>query len=233
MQLFCVVFLGLLFTSAQSQAGLCPVISVQPQGLSIPMHATATISVVASRAGTHSYKWYRNGRRVGGANGSVLVLSNVTSRVAGTYHVEIRNSSGTTVSSNAVLTVLRPPLMITGTKMTPTGLQIRLDNLTVASCVIYTSSDLVNWKAVSTNRVSSGTVVYTDPSALAHPICFYKAREHTVAQSRGNHGGNSRGDEDDCDQRDDDSDDDDHDNNDDDNEDRSGHRDDRNRSDDR
>jgi hypothetical protein len=82
-------------------------------------------------------------------------------------------------SSSAALVVINPPvqdLPIAAGTMTPSGFTLQLSGLTVSTCVIYASTNLVDWTPLATNSVSSGSVTYTDSSATNRSLRFYRAK---------------------------------------------------------
>lgn len=94
-----------------------PVITSQPQSLTVTNGANATFSVTATGSGTLSYQWYLNGTNaVNNGTQSSLLLEAVTTNQAGAYSVVVRNSAGATSSDPAQLTVVipapnRPPVV--------------------------------------------------------------------------------------------------------------------------
>jgi autotransporter-associated beta strand protein len=93
-----------------------PVIIGQPQSVTVSAGATAVFAV--TNTGTSpTYQWYfgseplNNGPTVTGANGPILTLTQAEDANAGTYSVVLGNSAATVTSSNAVLTVIDPPVI--------------------------------------------------------------------------------------------------------------------------
>ncbi len=86
-----------------------PVISSQPQSLSLAYGGIATFSVVASGSIPLAYSWRFNSTPISLATNSTLVISNLTQANAGTYSVVVTNTLGSVTSSNAVLTVSLTP----------------------------------------------------------------------------------------------------------------------------
>ncbi len=91
---------------------LAPVIAVQPQSQTVVAGATVTLSVGATGTRPLGYQWLLNSNSIPMATGSSLVLTNVQFSEAGAYSVMVSNPVGTLTSSNAVLTVTRPPALV-------------------------------------------------------------------------------------------------------------------------
>ncbi len=91
---------------------LGPEIAVQPESQTVQAGAAVTFSVTASGAAPLTYQWRKNSAalanssHVTGVTTDTLTLDGVTAADAGVYSVVVTNSSGTKVSSDAVLTVL-------------------------------------------------------------------------------------------------------------------------------
>jgi len=83
------------------------IISTHPQGASLNVGGSHTMSVVAT--GTNlTYQWYKDGVLIStGGDTDKYVISNATSSDAGSYTVNVTDNIGTTVTSNpAVVTVV-------------------------------------------------------------------------------------------------------------------------------
>lgn len=81
-----------------------PVIVEHPQSATVAAGENVFLSVKASGDGL-SYRWFRNGSALSGVSSDRLVLSNVGSEQAGSYHVEVSNPVGTATSFTATLSV--------------------------------------------------------------------------------------------------------------------------------
>lgn len=102
-----------------------PIITNQPASVTVAQGSNATFSVAASGSGTLHYQWEFNGTNISGATASQYVINNVQITNAGGYSVLITNTSGSTLSDTASLSVLAP--------------------LTNAPGCIIGASNMVNW----------------------------------------------------------------------------------------
>jgi C1A family cysteine protease len=99
-------------------AGKCvtptaPVITSQPANQAVVMGGVASFSVTAGGTPPLSYQWEFDGTNLVGATNAALVLTDVQQAQAGNYAVLVTNLYGSVLSSNALLTVLVPPTIIT------------------------------------------------------------------------------------------------------------------------
>lgn len=92
-----------------------PVITRQPANVQVALGGTATLTVTASGEGTLAYQWRRRlaDSSVTDLNAFMpaLTLANVTEADAGTYFVTVTNAAGTVHSTNAVVSVITPPVI--------------------------------------------------------------------------------------------------------------------------
>jgi hypothetical protein len=96
-------------------AGKCggPVITSQPQSLTVVAGTNAVFSVSASGNLPINYQWQLNGAALPNATDATLNIIGVQPANAGNYSVKLGNSFGTTTSAVALLTVLAPPTFTT------------------------------------------------------------------------------------------------------------------------
>jgi len=99
-------------SNAVVSVGFAPVIEVRPVDQTVRLGATATFSVTASGTEPLEYQWNVGGTNVGGATNNVLVVTNVQASDGGSYAVVITNAYGAVASSNAVLTVGLPAVIM-------------------------------------------------------------------------------------------------------------------------
>ena len=82
-----------------------PVITAQPQSLTVSAGSSASFSVTATGQGTLAYQWRFNGANISGATASTYTIANAQASHAGSYTVVVSNASGPTTSAAATLTV--------------------------------------------------------------------------------------------------------------------------------
>ncbi|HEV2695080.1 MAG TPA: immunoglobulin domain-containing protein [Verrucomicrobiae bacterium] len=100
---------GFILGRADPLSGVFPVITTQPLNKTVPVGATVNFSASAYGTPSPAYQWMFNTNTVlPGATSSTLTLNNVQLTNAGTYSVLITNSSGSTNSFAATLTVNAP-----------------------------------------------------------------------------------------------------------------------------
>ncbi|HEV2453185.1 MAG TPA: hypothetical protein VGY98_02925 [Verrucomicrobiae bacterium] len=86
-----------------------PGIAQQPQSQMLPPGATVAFMVYPAGTNAVSYQWRFNGTDIPGATACSYTFTNATAQNAGTYSVLLSNSAGSTLSSNAVLSLNIPP----------------------------------------------------------------------------------------------------------------------------
>ena len=92
--------------------GIPPTFTIQPVNLTVRQGNLAVFEVSASGTAPLSYQWLFQGVFLNGATNANLIMQNVQFNQEGTYNVFVFNAFGSLVSSNAVLTVLAPPLIL-------------------------------------------------------------------------------------------------------------------------
>src|SRR6266404_252092 len=92
-----------------------PVITSQPQGLTVDVGNAAAFNVVAAGPRPIAYQWLKNGGLLAPSTGTRLVLGSVTTNDAAEYSAVVTNLYGSTTSSVAVLTVRTGALATTVT----------------------------------------------------------------------------------------------------------------------
>lgn len=106
-----------------------PEILVPPQGAIVATGSNITLNVVASGAEPLSYQWLFRGTNLPGATAETLTISNAQTNHSGPYQVVLSNVYGTAFSSNAVLTVVPPPIITAQpqSQFWPLGYEVSFD----------------------------------------------------------------------------------------------------------
>ncbi len=82
-----------------------PVLTKQPQSITVIQGNTATFTVTATGTAPLRYQWRKNGVNLSGATVSAYSIASATAANAGTYSVVVSNAAGSKTSNNATLTV--------------------------------------------------------------------------------------------------------------------------------
>jgi len=98
----------------QAVPGGRPLIAEAPSRLAVADGGDATFQVRTGGEGAVKYQWQFAGVDLDGATSDTLVIRAVTQADAGNYRVKVWNDAGTTISSDATLTVLPPALLLNG-----------------------------------------------------------------------------------------------------------------------
>lgn len=191
--LVCLAFFPI---QSRAQLGSPPIILLQPADVSVQQGELAIISATVSPSITpQQFYWFFNGQPV--VTNADITVSNATnlaldiicalvvyhadSTNAGVYSLRITNGVGSTVSSNANLTVQIPTITNTiyfvssGLALSADGFRIQLAGPSGSNFVIQASANLTDWISLSTNPAPAGSVIYLDTSATTNAVRFYRA----------------------------------------------------------
>ena len=156
------------FTNAAELAIIgFPAIVTQPVAQVQLLGSTVTFSVVAQGVFPLVYQWFTNNTPVAGATTDTLVLTNVQPGQAAVYSVVVTNPVGSVTSSNALLTVVGPPLSI---EVAGQGLVVNVPVLNDGFVLEYT--DQIGAGAVWTVVAD----VFAIPTDAASGRRFYRLR---------------------------------------------------------
>ncbi len=110
-----------------------PVITNQPQSLTVSEGNQASFSVTANGTAPLNYQWRKNLVNIIGATNSTYTIPSVAPADEGNYSVVVSNSAGTVTSNNATLTVTPANQLPTATINTP------------GSGATYAGGDVINF----------------------------------------------------------------------------------------
>jgi uncharacterized repeat protein (TIGR01451 family) len=155
---FSVAVTNALGTANSSNALLtvigAPIITTQPRSLSLNQGSDAAFSVTARGALPLSYQWVFKGTNIPGATASGFTRVNAQAADSGDYSVVVTNAFGAAVSSNATLTVLVGPSILTQ----PTNRTVLAGGGVNFSVVAAGSAPLsYQWFFEATNLISGAT----------------------------------------------------------------------------
>ena len=142
--------------------GKCPVpltITTQPTNETVGVESTTALTVVATGMQPLSYQWDFNGTNLAGATNSVLTLASVQLTNGGVYSVTVADYYGSVTSSNALLTVLTYPPVITSQ---PTNETVNVGGIAAFSVTATGTPPLAyQWNFNGTNLVGATGSVLT------------------------------------------------------------------------
>jgi len=100
--------------TATAAGPTAPTFLSQPVSLTVTQGQTAVFSASADGTAPLTYQWYYNTNTLlSGPGGTTLTLANVQGTNAGSYAVRVSNAGGNITSTQATLTVLTPPGLVT------------------------------------------------------------------------------------------------------------------------
>ncbi len=203
------VLLGFLVPKVCLGAGPPPVITVQPLSQTVQLLGTAAFSVTASSGTTLSYQWLKEGANIAGATLSSYTIASVQATDAGTYAAKVSNAGGSVISSNAVLTVLLPPTIMTpphsqtvtqglsasfsvvASGTAPFGYQWNLNGTALSGATSSTlalnnvqATDAGSYTAVVTNPYGSATSGVATLTVLVPPVITTQPQSQVVMQGQ-------------------------------------------------
>jgi hypothetical protein len=100
-------------SNAMLAVGNAPSITTQPHSQEVAQGTNVSFTVTALGTGPLNYQWSFNGAALAQDTNSTLTLTNVQGTKSGFYSVVVSNLFGSVFSSNAVLTVDLPPVIVT------------------------------------------------------------------------------------------------------------------------
>jgi uncharacterized repeat protein (TIGR03803 family) len=143
-------------------------IIVQPQSQTNNAGATVSFLVSAARSVSPlSYQWQRNGTNlvnggsISGATTTMLTITGISDSDAASYSVIVSNPNSAVTSSNAVLTVINPPVI---TAQPSNLLVLPGTNAVFGVSLIGTSPFRYQWRFNGTSLLNATNAIYAIPS---------------------------------------------------------------------
>jgi VCBS repeat-containing protein len=107
-----------------------------------------------------------------------------TSNHVGTDSFTYRANDGSEFSAittvSFAISAPTTPLTVGAAGMTTNGFRFQITGPTPATYIILASSNLRDWIPISTNDAPTGTVEFTDTTAVDHPLRWYQAIVETA-----------------------------------------------------
>jgi hypothetical protein len=162
-----------------------PTITLQPTNQTVELGTTVTFNVAATGTAPLSYQWQLNGTNlvdessINGATSNLLTIAIAETNNSGIYTVIVTNIAGSVTSSNAVLSVLLPPIF--GNIIAASDGSFILNGnggLSNDTYYVLTSSNLAVplglWTPIATNQFDSqGQFIFTNIPPTNAPQLFY------------------------------------------------------------
>ncbi len=153
-----------------------PVITSQPQSLTVEPGAPAAFSVTATGTALR-YQWQRNLAPIADATNATLSIAAAQAADAGSYRVIVFNPAASVTSSPAVLTVGSLPLVLSDLQVLPNGdVRMNISGPPNRTYYIEISPDLAAWTLLGPIQYTNGLMPYIDSSSAGSTNRFYRAR---------------------------------------------------------
>jgi uncharacterized repeat protein (TIGR03803 family) len=153
-----------------------PSIITQPASQRILLGGSASFAVSANGTPPFQYQWQFNSSNILGATNSIYTIPAIVATNTGNYSVTVTNSVGGITSSNAMLTVIVPPVVsfqfLAGYPLLNLNGMLS-SNFTVQYSTNLAGTNWINLRSVS--NLSSSPYQFLDPAGIVPPARFYRA----------------------------------------------------------
>jgi uncharacterized delta-60 repeat protein len=153
--------------------GYAPVILQQPVPFTNGIGTSNLFGVTVSGSAPFQYQWFQTGNPLASGTNNPLMIPALQIDQAGDYSVAVTNLFGSTLSSNALLTVAVPltnglPVIISN------QFAFYLTGTPGSTFVVETSPDLQTWTPLVTNLFGTNAFLFVDPAATTNPSRYYR-----------------------------------------------------------
>jgi hypothetical protein len=157
---------------------VAPTISAHPLALGVKVTSNATFNVTATGTPAPAYQWRFNGTNLAGATLPSYTRTAVQYSQAGNYSVVVSNLAGAVVSSNAGLTILpAAPAQFQSFALQPDhALVLTLAGDAGATYFVETSTNLVDWTALTNVSLAGPTMQFNAGNATSEAQRYFRAR---------------------------------------------------------
>lgn len=158
-----------------SSLNVAPAITSQPASQTASPGATVTLTAGVTGHATPGCQWWFNGSPVHGCTNSTLTITNFQSSKVGAYQLMATNSMGWVATTNASL-LLNSSLHLDSCGMTCSNGQFQLRVVGVANTnyTLLSSTDMLHWLPIATNKSSTGLWTFTDGQSTNYTRRFYR-----------------------------------------------------------
>jgi hypothetical protein len=154
-----------------------PYLTAQPESATAATGNDIQFNVTAGGTAALAYQWSFTGTNIAGATSSSFTRLNAQAIHAGDYSVVVTNGSGSVTSAVATLTLTPSlPLQFTFIAALPDGkVSLGVTGDPGFSVLLQTSTNLVDWAALTNLLNPTGTLVFTNEPATEVPYQFFRA----------------------------------------------------------
>lgn len=157
-----------------------PDIMQQPLSQTRNQGSNATFSASVFGAEPMTYQWRLHSNNIAAATNLTLTITNVQPNHGGTYSLLVSNSLGTTISSNAVLTVvvIAPSIIVNDGSVGfgQEGFGFNLSGVVGTTVIVEGSTNLSDWLPLQTNLLDGTPAYFTDPQWTNYSGRYYRLR---------------------------------------------------------
>ncbi len=156
---------------------IAPNLTSQPLAVAVKVTSNATFNITATGTPAPNYQWRFNGTNLAGATLASYTRTNVQYSQAGAYSVVVSNVAGVLVSSNALLSILpaAPAVFQTSVQLDGT-LVLSLSGDAGATYFVETSTNLINWSALTNVSLSAATIQFNIGPTAPEAQRYFRAR---------------------------------------------------------
>jgi len=153
--------------------GYAPVILQQPIPLTNGIGTSNVFGVTLSGSEPFQLQWFKDGTALIDGTNNPLVLPTLQIDQTGDYSVVVTNLFGSTVSSNALLTVA-VPLTNSLPSIVSNQFAFYLTGTPGSTFVVETSTNFQTWTPLTTNLFGTNAFLFVDPAAATNRLLFYR-----------------------------------------------------------
>ena len=173
-----VINFGLVDNVRVEVPAVAPAFTLQPIAQTVKLGTNVTFTAGANGLPAPNFQWRFKGTNIFGATNSGYTLAFVAATNLGNYSVTATNLAGFITSSNAALALIPPnAAQFQAINVQPDGaLQLSFTGDAVWTYTVETSTNLVNWDALTNLTSPNGLFDLTTGSITNSAQQFYRAR---------------------------------------------------------